>query len=68
MDIHFDNLGFLWTSMLISLDFYGYPCIDLLRIHDPGKPTRAGPVTASVAAPWPDARGVQFTAIACTYV
>jgi len=26
----------LWISIGISLDFYGYPCIDLLWILDPG--------------------------------
>ena len=26
----------LWISIWISLDFYGYPCIDLLWILDPG--------------------------------
>jgi len=26
----------LWVSICISLDFYGYPCIDLLWILDPG--------------------------------
>jgi len=26
----------LWISIWISLDFYGYPCIDLLGIIDPG--------------------------------
>ena len=26
----------LWISIRISLDFYGYPCIDLLWILDPG--------------------------------
>jgi len=25
MDIHLDILGFLWISIWISLDFYGYP-------------------------------------------
>jgi len=28
---------FLWISIWISLDFYGYPCIDLLWILDPEK-------------------------------
>jgi len=26
----------LWLSIWIALDFYGYPCIDLLWILDPG--------------------------------
>jgi len=26
----------LWISIWISLDLYGYPCIDLLWILDPG--------------------------------
>jgi len=26
----------LWISIWISLDFYGYPCIDSLWILDPG--------------------------------
>jgi len=40
MDIHvFMNIGLqlsilLWISIWISLDFYGYPCIDLLWILD----------------------------------
>jgi len=30
---------FLWISIWISLDFYGYPCINLLWILDPGQTT-----------------------------
>ena len=30
----------LWICLWISLDFYGYPCIDLLWILDPGTATK----------------------------
>ena len=36
MDIHLNILRFLWISIWISLDFYGYSYIDLLWIFDPG--------------------------------
>jgi len=37
MDIILQLSMLLWISIWISLDFYGYPCIDLLRILDPGR-------------------------------
>jgi len=42
MDIYFMDISLqlsmvLWISIWISLDFYGYPCIDLLWILDPGQ-------------------------------
>jgi len=40
MDISLQLSMLLWISMLISLDFYGYPCIDLLWIPDPGNLTK----------------------------
>jgi len=36
MDISLQFSMLLWISIWISLDFYGYPCIDLLWILDPG--------------------------------
>ena len=36
MDISLQLSIILWISIWISLDFYGYPCIDLLWILDPG--------------------------------
>jgi len=36
MDINLQLSMLLWISIWISLDFYGYPCIDLLWILDPG--------------------------------
>ena len=36
MDIHSNILRFLWISIRISLDFYGYPYFNLLLILDPG--------------------------------
>jgi len=38
MDITLQLSMLLWISIWISLDFYGYPCIDLVWILDPGKP------------------------------
>jgi len=38
-DISIQLSMFLWISIWISLDFYGYPCIDLLWILDPGQCT-----------------------------
>jgi len=37
MDISIQLSMPLWISIWISLDFYGYPCIDLLWILDPGR-------------------------------
>jgi len=37
MDIGLQLPMLLWISIWISLDFYGYPCIDLQWILDPGK-------------------------------
>jgi len=36
MDVSLQLSIVLWISIWISLDFYGYPCIDLLWILDPG--------------------------------
>jgi len=36
MDISLQLSTISWTSIWISLDFYGYSCIDLLWILDPG--------------------------------
>jgi len=36
MDISLQLPILLWISIWISLDFYGYPCIDLPWILDPG--------------------------------
>jgi len=36
MDISLQLSIPLWIYNWISLDFYGYPCIDLLWILDPG--------------------------------
>jgi len=36
MDISLQLSMLLWISIWIYLDFYGYPCIDLLWILDPG--------------------------------
>jgi len=36
MDISLQLSMLLWISIWISLDFHGHPCIDLLRILDPG--------------------------------
>ena len=35
MDISLQLPMLLWTSIWISLAFYGYPCLDLLWILDP---------------------------------
>jgi len=35
MDISLQLSMLLWISIWISLDFYGYPCTDLLWILDP---------------------------------
>ena len=39
MDISLQLSMLLWISILISFDFYGYPCIELLWILDPGYPS-----------------------------
>jgi len=36
MEIRIQLPMILWISIWISVDFYGYPCIDLLWILDPG--------------------------------
>jgi len=36
MDISLQLSMLLWISIWISLDFYGYPCIYLLWVLDPG--------------------------------
>ena len=41
MDIILQLSMLLWISIWISLDFYGYPCIDLLWILDLGMEYRS---------------------------
>jgi len=42
MDISIQLCMILWISIWISLDFYGYPCIDLLWVLDPGMRSAIG--------------------------
>ena len=37
MDISLELCTFLWISIWMSLDFHGYPCINLLRILNSGR-------------------------------
>jgi len=45
MDISLQLSMLLWISTRISLNFYGYPCIDFLWILDPGIAKLGGTIT-----------------------